>query len=587
MADSWLRLETGGFMYDLVIRNGTVHDGRGSPPVVADVAVIGERIVAVGDLDGSLVGEATEVIDATSMLVTPGFVDAHTHYDGQVTWDPYLAPSTHHGVTTIVAGNCGVGFAPCKPEQRDWLIGLMEGVEDIPGTALHEGIDWQWETFPEYLDALDEIPLAIDVGTQVPHGAVRAYVMGERGPSHEVATPEETAAMAEVVREAIEAGALGFSTSRTVKHRDSKGVLTPTITADADELRGIAEGIATTGKGVVQGISDFVDFDEEFALFRLLAEVSGRTTSITVEQQDVRPEGWRLLLDGISAAQADGLDVRGQVPPRATGVILGLTATLNPFLLSPTFQSLRDLTLEEKVERMGDPAVRSAILADEVPELGLVTEIVTAFHKMFHLLDPADYEPAPEDSFAAIAEREGRTAAEVAYDALLGDDGRALIYHPLFNYRPGDLSYVQEMMEHPHTVMGLSDGGAHCGTICDASFPTTVIQHWGRDRERGRRFPLPDLIKKQTSETAALVGLNDRGVVAAGYKADLNVIDFERLTLHPPTIVNDLPAGGRRLVQHASGYVATIVSGRVAFREGEPTGEMNGRLIRGAQPTPA
>lgn len=574
-------------MYDVVIRNGTIHDGRGSPARRADVGIVGETIEVVGELDETRVGDATEVIEATGRIVTPGFVDAHTHYDGQVTWDPFLAPSTFHGVTTIVAGNCGVGFAPCRPDQRDWLIGLMEGVEDIPGTALHEGIEWEWETFPEYLDALERKPLAIDVGTQVPHGAVRAYVMGERGPAHEVATPEEIEEMGRVVAEAVEAGALGFSTSRTIKHRDSKGVITPSITAHEDELVGIASAMGRTGKGVVQGISDFVDFDAEFALFRAMAEASGRTTSVTVEQQDANPGWWRQLLDGCAAAQAAGLDVRGQVPPRATGVIMGLTATLNPFLLSRAYQQVAGLPLEERVERLADPALRAEILAEPVPELGLVTEIVTSFHKMFHLGDPADYEPAPEDSFAGIAEREGRTPQEVAYDALLEDGGRALIYHPLFNYLPGDLSYVQEMIEHPHTVMGLSDGGAHSGTICDASFPTTLIQHWGRDRTRGPKLPLEDLVKKQTSETAALVGLLDRGVLAPGYKADVNVIDFERLTLHPPTIVNDLPAGGRRLVQRADGYDVTLVSGAVAFRDGEPTGSLKGRLLRSARPAPS
>jgi N-acyl-D-aspartate/D-glutamate deacylase len=574
-------------MYDLVIRGGTVHDGRGSPGVAADVAVVGDRVEAIGALDESRIGDRTEVVDATGMLVTPGFVDHHTHYDGQVTWDPYLAPSTFHGVTTVVMGNCGVGFAPCKPHQRDWLIGLMEGVEDIPGTALHEGIDWRWESFPEYLDALDGAPLAVDVGTQVPHGAVRAYVMGERGPAHEVATREEIDHMAAVVREAIEAGALGFSTSRTIKHRDSKGVITPSITAHADELVGIAGALRGTAHGVVQGISDFVDFEEEFEMFRLMAEASGRTTSITVEQQDANQHWWRQLLDSISDAQQQGLDMRGQVPPRATGVIMGLTATLNPFLLSPNYQAIARLDLEERVERMRHPQVRQAILSDEVPELGLVTEIVTAWHKMFRLEDPPDYEPSRESSFAGLAEREGRSAREVAYDALLEDDGRALLYHPLFNYLPGDLSYVRQMMEHPHTVMGLSDGGAHCGTICDASFPTTLLQHWGRDRDRGPRFTVEDLIRKQTSETAALVGLDDRGVLAPGFKADVNVIDFQALMPRRPEIVNDLPAGGRRLLQRADGYVATIVSGQVAFRDGKPTGTLAGRLLRGAQPVPA
>lgn len=574
-------------MYDMVIRNGTVHDGLGSEPRAVDVAIVDGRIELVGVLDEQRVGDATEVVDATGMLVTPGFVDAHTHYDGQVTWDPYLAPSTLHGVTTIVAGNCGVGFAPCRPAERDWLIGLMEGVEDIPGTALHEGIDWEWETFPEYLDALERTPLAIDVGTQVPHGAVRAYVMGERGPAHEVATADEIADMKAVVREAIEAGALGFSTSRTIKHRDVRGVVTPSITAHADELVGIATALGELDAGVVQGISDFGDFESEFELFRLMAEASGRTTSITVEQQDAHPDWWRQLLHGITAAQAAGLDMRGQVPPRATGVLMGLTATLNPFLFSPHYQSVARLPLDERVERLRDPELREAIITDDVPELGLGTEIVTSWHKMFRLEDPPDYEPGSEKSFAGIAERDGRRPQDVAYDAMLEDEGRALIYHPLFNYLPGDLSYVQEMMEHPHTVMGLSDGGAHCGTICDASFPTTLIQHWGRDRTRGPKLPVEQLIRKQTSETARLVGLRDRGVLAPGYKADVNVIDFERVRPRRPTIVHDLPAGGRRLLQHADGYVATIVAGQVAFREGVPTGELNGRLIRGAQPAPA
>ncbi len=574
-------------MYDAVIRNGTIYDGTGAPPTRGDVAIEGDRIVAVGSIDEASISETTEVIDATGRIVTPGFVDAHTHYDGQVTWDPYLAPSTFHGVTTIVTGNCGVGFAPCRPEQRDWLIGLMEGVEDIPGTALHEGIDWQWETFPEYLDALERCPLAIDVGTQVPHGAVRAYVMGERGPSHEVATVEEIAEMARVVGEAIAAGALGFSTSRTEKHKDSKGVLTPSIDAHADELVGIARAVGETGTGVLQGISDFYDFEAEFEMFRLMAEAAGRPTSITVEQQDARPDWWKHLLDGLSAAQANGLNMRGQVPPRATGVLMGLTATLNPLILHPSWQKVRDLPLDEQVAVMRDPAFRAQLLSEEPRRLdNLGGEIVTSFHKMFRLGDPANYEPAPEDSFAAIAAARGCSPVEVVYDAMLENEGRALIYHPLFNYLTGNLDLVEQMMDHPHTVMGLSDGGAHCGVICDSSFPTTLIQHWGRDRTRGERKPLERLISMQTKETAELVGLLDRGVLAPGYRADVNIIDFEHLTLHEPTVVHDLPAGGRRLVQRATGYETTFVAGKVAFREGEPTGELNGSVIRGARPAP-
>ena len=574
-------------MYDLVIRNGLVYDGTGGPPRAADIGVEGRTIVTVGALDDGALGETTEHIDADGLIVTPGFVDAHTHYDGQITWDPFVTPSTYHGVTTVVTGNCGVGFAPCRPHQRDWLIGLMEGVEDIPGTALHEGIEWDWETFPEYLDALERRDLAIDVGTQVPHGAVRAYVMGERGPNHEVATAEEIDEMAAVVHEAISAGALGFSTSRTEKHRDSSGVLTPTITVHRDELVGIASVLGELDAGVLQGISDFYDFDAEFALFRAMADASGRPTSITVEQQDARPEWWKQLLDAVSAAQADGLSMLGQVPPRATGVLLGLTVTLNPFSFHPSFREIGLLDLEAKVERMADPEFRSRILAEQsVMTEGLVGEIIGSFHKMFRLGDPADYEPPADRSFAALAAAQGCSPHEIAYDAMLEKQGRALIYHPLFNYLPGNLDFVAEMLDHPHTVMGLSDGGAHCGVISDASFPTTLIQHWGRDRD-GKQFPLERLVSMQTKETAELVGLRDRGILAPGYKADINVIDFDRLHAHEPTVAHDLPAGGRRLVQRASGYVATIVAGRVAFRHGEPTGEVNGRVVRGAQPAPA
>lgn len=584
-------------MYDLVIRNGKLYDGTGAPAFAGDLAIEGDRIAAVGRIDDSRVGPDTETIDATGRIVTPGFVDAHTHYDGQVTWDPFVSPSTYHGVTTIVTGNCGVGFAPCRAEQRDWLIGLMEGVEDIPGTALHAGINWSWETFPEYLDALEKTPLAIDVGTQVPHGAVRAFVMGDRGPAREVATPEEIEGMKRVVREAIEAGALGFSTSRTEKHRDVEGEVTPSITAHADELTGIATALRDAGKGVLQGISDFYDFEEEFSMFRKMAETAGRPCSITVEQQDARPDWWEQLLDAVTQAQRDGLEMRGQVPPRATGVLLGLTATLNPFSFCPSFrdavfdlEKFEAFPLEERVENLRKPEVRAAILSEvdgaEVPN-ALIGEIVSSFHKLFPMSDPVDYEPAPEDSVEGIAKREGRSPQEVAYDLMLENGGKALLYHPLFNYLPGNLDYVEKMLEHPHTVFGLSDGGAHCGVLCDASFPTTLIQHWGRDRTRGKKLPLERLVRMQTKETAELVGLYDRGVLAPGYKADVNVIDFDGLTLHPPTVVHDLPADGRRLVQRATGYEKTIVAGRVAFEGGEPTGVLGGKLIRGSQPAPA
>ena len=564
-------------MFDLIIKNGSIYDGKGSEPYQADIAISNEKIVEIGDIKG----EAKKVIDAEGKIVTPGFVDIHTHYDGQVTWDPYLRPSTYHGVTTVVMGNCGVGFSPCKPDQRDWLIGLMEGVEDIPGTALHEGIDWEWESFPEYLDALEKKPLAIDVGTQIPHGAVRAYVMGERGINHEEASQEEIDTMKEIVQEAIKAGAYGFSTSRTEKHNDVNGNLTPSITAHKNELVEIAKSLGEINKGVLQGISDFYDFESEFDIFKAMSKQSGRPISITVEQQDARPEWWEQLLDGIEDAQSEGINMYGQVPPRATGILMGLTATLNPFRFHPTYMEIADLALEERVEIMSNDEFKEKLLNDNAVSINpLVDEIVNSYSKMFKLGEPANYEPDPEMSFESLANSSNMTAQEIAYDAMLEKDGRALIYHPLFNYQTGDLSLVEKMLKHPYTISGLGDAGAHCGAISDASFPTTLVQHWSRDRSRGSKLPLETVIKMQTSETANLLGIKDRGVLEKGYKADINIIDYEGLTLHEPEIINDLPAGGRRLVQKASGYDYTIVSGEVAFIKGEATGALNGRLIR-------
>ena len=566
-------------MYDLIIKNGLIYDGKGSEPFEADIGISEDKIVAIGKIEE----DSIETIDAKGKIVTPGFVDIHTHYDGQVTWDPYLRPSTYHGVTTVVMGNCGVGFSPCKPDQRDWLIGLMEGVEDIPGTALHEGIDWEWESFPEYLDALEKKPLAIDVGTQIPHGAVRAYVMGERGINHEEASKDEITKMKEIVREAVEAGAYGFSTSRTEKHNDVNGKLTPSITAHKTELVEIAKSLGEIDKGVLQGISDFYDFESEFDIFKSMSKESGRPISITVEQQDARPDWWIQLLDGIEDAQSEGIQMFGQVPPRATGILMGLTATLNPFRFHPSYMEIAEFPLDERVKIMSDSSFRDRLLGEEGVSINpLVDEIVQSYEKMFKLGEPANYEPDPKDSFQSLSETSNRTAQEIAYDAMLEKEGRALIYHPLFNYQPGDLSLVEKMLKHPYTISGLGDAGAHCGAISDASFPTTLVQHWSRDRDRGEKLPLKTVIKMQTSETASLLGINDRGVLEEGYKADINIIDYEKLTLHEPEIINDLPAGGRRLVQKASGYDYTIVSGAVAFIKGEATGVLNGKLIRNA-----
>jgi N-acyl-D-aspartate/D-glutamate deacylase len=576
-------------MHDLVIRGGLVHDGSGTEAFEADVAIDGDRIVAVGRVAEG----GREELDARGKLVTPGFVDIHTHFDGQVTWDPFLAPSTFHGVTTVVMGNCGVGFAPCAPERHGWLIQLMEGVEDIPGTALAEGSRWNWESFPEYMDAVADAPLAIDVGLQLPHGALRGYVMGDRAARLEPANGQDVARMRSLVKEALEAGALGFTTSRTEKHRDRAGNHTPSFQAEQDELWGIAGAIGETGRGVIQLIADFWDFEPEFALIRGMAEVSGRPLSMTIDQDDRHPEIWTRVLEGISKAQAEGVNLRGQVPPRPTGVIMGLTATLNPFLLHETFRPLRQAPLEEKVRALRDPAFREKLLAERMewdPQHVLVHFLMSSYHKMFPLGDPPDYEPAPEASVAARAAREGRRPEELLLDLLVEKDGRNLLYFPIMNYTRGSLDDVRAMMGHPHTLFGLSDAGAHCGTLCDASFPTTTLVHWGRDRTRGEGFALPWLIHGLTRRTAEQVGLLDRGLLQPGYVADVNVLDFDRLALHAPEIVHDLPAGGKRLIQRSEGYEATVKSGVVAFREGEPVvtepAALRGRLLRGAQAGP-
>ncbi|MGK2742302.1 N-acyl-D-amino-acid deacylase family protein [Tepidicaulis sp. LMO-SS28] len=570
--------------HDIVIRSGTVYDGTGGKPFQADIAIDNGVITAVGDVPG----KGKEEIDAKGQIVTPGFVDVHTHYDGQVTWDPYLQPSTFHGVTTAVMGNCGVGFAPCRPDKHDWLIGLMEGVEDIPGTALVEGIKWGWESFPEYMNTVEASPLALDVGLQVPHGALRAYVMGERGARLEPATPEDTAEMARLVKEALEAGALGFSTSRTEKHRDKHGEHTPTYKSEQAELHGIAKAMGETGKGVLQLIADFRDVDTEFAMLRGMVEISGRPLSLTIEQDDRYPDTWKRVLENIHDAAEAGLPVKGQVPPRPTGVLLGLTSTLNPFLMHQTFRQIWHAPIEKQVEALRDPEFRAKLLAEEpdYPEGEIVTMLCTAYHKMFELGDPPNYEPAPEDSVAAMAERAGVSPREMLLELMLKKDGHALLYFPLMNYLAGSLDDVYEMMTHKHTAFGLGDGGAHVGILCDASFPSTILTHWGRDRTRGPKLPLEWLINRQTQANAELVGLMDRGVLAPGMKADVNVIDFENLRLRAPEIVHDLPAGGKRLIQKADGYTATIISGQVAFRSGEPTGVLAGKLLRGAQARP-
>jgi N-acyl-D-aspartate/D-glutamate deacylase len=568
-------------MHDLVVRGGTLIDGTGGPRRTADVAVRGGRVVEVG----RVAGRGRHELDAAGLLVTPGFVDVHTHYDGQATWDPLLTPSSWHGVTTVLMGNCGVGFAPAAPERHEWLIGLMEGVEDIPGTALAEGIRWEWESFPEYLDALAAMPRAMDVAAQLPHGALRAYVMGERGADHQAApTSDEIDTMARLLREALTAGALGFTSSRTRNHRTRDGAFTPSLTAGPDEMLGLARALGEARLGVFEMVADFADLEKEFALLRRMVEVSGRPMSISVAQNDLVPDQWRRLLARIGAAAAAGLPMKAQVPPRAIGLLFGLQATLHPFCGHPSYRPLAQLPAAEQARRLTDPELRRRILAEAPPRA--LAFLLDRFDRMFELGDPPDYEPPPERSVAAQAARLSRAPSEHALDLLLRDEGRALLYRPLLNYTDASLDVSREMLLDPHAVPGLGDAGAHCGMICDGSYPTFLVAHWGRDRTRGERLPLEWLVKRQTADTAALVGLGDRGVLAPGMRADLNLIEWEALRLHPPEIVFDLPAGGKRLIQRADGYRATVVAGEVTFENGEPTGALPGRLVRGARPAP-
>ena len=571
-------------MHDTVIRGGTLIDGTGAPGRQADLAIDGGLVSAIGT-----VGPGRREIDATGLLVTPGFVDVHTHYDGQVTWDPMLTPSCWHGVTTVVMGNCGVGFAPVRPDAHDWLIGLMEGVEDIPGTALAEGMKWGWESFPEYLDVIGGMKRAIDVGAQVPHGALRAYVMGARGADGEPANAAEIAEMGRLVAEAVRAGALGFTTSRTIVHRTRDGAATPSLRADEAELLGIARALGTTGQGVLQLISDFDDVDDEFAMLRRIAATAGRPMSISVMQDDRWPDRWRQLMDLIGKARADGIAITAQVGARPIGILLGLQATLNPFSLYPAYRAIADLPLDARLARMRDPAFKAALLAERpVPApLEIINHLLGNPAKLFPMGDPPNYAPTPDQSIAAIAAREGRTPQDVAYDMLLARDGRELLYVPLMNYTDGDLSVLEAMIQDPNARFGLGDGGAHCGAICDGSFPTTMLTLWARDRQDGPKLAIEQIVRRQTMDTARMLGLNDRGILAPGYRADINLIDFENLTAHAPEMAFDLPAGARRLVQRASGYRATLVAGEVILENGEPTGALPGRLVRGATAAPA
>jgi N-acyl-D-amino-acid deacylase len=574
-------------VHDLIITGGTLVDGTGTAARPADIAVDSGRITEVGTVQGG----ATRVLEADGLLVTPGWVDVHTHYDGQVTWDSELAPSSWHGVTTLVMGNCGVGFAPAQPDRHDWLIGLMEGVEDIPGTALAEGIEWEWETFPQYLDALEQRRWTVDVGAQVPHAAVRAYVMGERGARNEAATAEDIEAMRAIVLEAIRAGALGFSTSRTLGHRAVDGELVPGTFATEDELFGIGSALGEAGAGVFElaplgSAGEMLeDAWQEVDWMRRLSAAIDRPVSYVLLQADDDPELWRKQLAASLEACAEGARLFPQIAGRPTGILSGHHTTLCLFSEFPAYMELRARcgSTAELATALADPEVRRSIVSWTPSSPAQANAMAKAYERTFILGDPPDYEPGPERSLAGVAAASGRSPLEVAYDEMARGDGQGLLYIPILNYATGDLDHVREMMLHPQGLLGLADGGAHTGTICDASMPTFMLTHWTRDRSRGELLPLEYVVQKQTRDTARLYGLADRGTVEPGALADFNLIDYDALTLGAPFVTNDLPAGGRRLLQKASGYVATIKAGTVTFEHGEPTGALPGRLVRGAR----
>ncbi len=573
--------------FDLVVRGGLVVDGTGSAPVSADIAIADGRIAAVGNVSGS----GKEEIAGRGLVVTPGFVDIHTHYDGQVTWENRLVPSSSHGVTTIVMGNCGVGFAPCRADQHDMLIRLMEGVEDIPHPVLVEGLPWTWETYPQYLDFLASRRYDMDICGYVPHGPVRVYVMGERGADREPATPEDLEQMSRIVREAVDAGAMGLSTSRTFFHRSSDGKSTPSFEAAENELMALASALKQAGKGAMQLITDFEVPEDIFALLRRLVERSGRPLSVSLLEGTYGPMTlrWRDVLDWSAQATAAGLPIKAQVLSRAIGVLLGHELTLNTFYTCESYAKLAHLPFDEKIRELRRPETRARILAESAdPDPTIVLgRLARDFDHMFLLGDPPDYEQPFEQSISARARRLGVTPEALAYDLMLEREGRNNLYVTLCNYEYGSLNSSLEMMRHPGAVLGLGDGGAHCGTICDGSYPTFMLTHWVRDRRRGERLSLPEVVKWLSHDTARAVGLGDRGLIAPGYKADLNIFDPARLQLHAPEVVHDLPNGGRRLVQRAEGYAATILSGTVVQRDGVPTGALPGRLVRGPQPVPA
>lgn len=566
--------------HDLILRSGTVIDGTGQPAFTADVAINEGQITQVGRCSG----KGRREVDADGALVTPGFVDIHTHYDGQATWSNRMSPSSHHGVTTVVMGNCGVGFAPVRPTDHDLLIELMEGVEDIPGVALAEGLSWEWESFPDYLQYLSKRQFDMDVGAQLPHAALRVYVMGQRGADREPATAADVVEMRRLTEQAMRAGALGFTSSRTLNHRSVRGEPTPTLQAAYDELVGMASALQAVGGGVMEMISDFDDLDAEFDLLKSMVRSAGRPMSISLAQ-GIGDHGWRKVLHKIEGASNAGLAMRGQVAPRPIGILLGLTTTLAPFTTRPSFSEVAGLPLAERTAALADPARKARILAQQTgPGFMRLFRLMDEGRKIWLMTDPPNYEPDPADSLNAQALRRGVDPWSYIYDVLLQHDGKALLYTPFANYAENNLDCCRDMILHKDTVMGLGDGGAHVGTICDASFITSLLTHWGRDRSRGEGIDLPTLVKCQTQDTARAVDLTDRGTLQPGMRADLNIIDFDNLNVRLPEMVNDLPAGGARLQQRADGYVMTIVNGEPTYIDGDATDALPGRLLRKVPP---
>lgn len=567
-------------MHDLVVRNACIVDGTGAKKFHGEVAVEGAHIVAVGDD----VGRGRRELDAEGNLLTPGWVDVHTHYDGQVSWDPQITPSSWHGVTTVVMGNCGVGFAPVKPDEHEALIEIMEAVEDIPGSALAEGIDWQWESFPEYLDAIAAKPRVLDVGAQMPHCAIRAYVMGQDGAYRDVATDDEIEKMAAITREGLSAGALGFTTSRTILHRDKHRELIPGTSASAQELLAMGRAIGEAGHGVFEMVSDRHGQKEELAWMRTLCGHTSGALTYAVAQSPTNPDGWRDILETAADASKAGLSFRPQIPGRPTGMLFGFRTSLHPFRAHPSFHRLTELGVDEMIAQLKRPEVRSRILADKpATQNPMALYLLANFANFFPLAECPDYEPTREQSLKAQAKDKGVTPQELAYDLMLERDANNYLFAPLGNYANYNHDHLREMLLHPSTVLGLSDGGAHCGLIADAGIATYMLTHWVRDRSRGERLPLEFVVRLQTKDTASMYRLHDRGVIAPGMKADLNIIDLDGLELEEPIMTYDLPLGGRRITQRAKGYRATVCAGVVTQQDGQPTGELPGQLIRGPQ----